>query len=88
MPDNKQGLGSLPPVCRQIAELKPAKVVFGPATFINTAVNGIVDEFAKRQAAAQRQAEQAARAARTPVGSGAATRRPSRSGSPGPRRRR
>ena len=64
VPDNKQGLGSLPRVCRQIAELKPAKVVFGPATFINTAVNGIVDEVGKRQAAAQRQAGQAARAAR------------------------
>jgi hydrophobe/amphiphile efflux-3 (HAE3) family protein len=64
VPDNKNGLGSLPPVCRQIAQAKPAKVVFGPATFINTAVNGIVDEVAKRQAAAKRQAQQTANAAR------------------------
>ena len=64
VPDNEQGLGSLPPVCREIAEAKPAKVVFGPATFINTAVNGILDELAKRQAAAQRQAASAAKAAR------------------------
>jgi hydrophobe/amphiphile efflux-3 (HAE3) family protein len=64
VPDTKEGLGSLPPVCREIAKTKPAKVVFGPATFINTAVNGIVDEVGKRQAAAQRQAKAAANAAR------------------------
>jgi uncharacterized protein len=64
VPDNEQGLGSLPPVCREIAEAKPAKVVFGPATFINTAVNGILDELGKRQASAQQQAASAAKAAR------------------------
>jgi hydrophobe/amphiphile efflux-3 (HAE3) family protein len=64
VPDTKDGLGSLPPVCREIAETKPTKVVFGPATFINTAVNGIREELGKRQAAAQRQAEAAAKAAR------------------------
>jgi uncharacterized protein len=64
VPDTKEGLGNLPPVCREIAELKPAKVVFGPATFINTAVNRIVGEFGTRQRAAQRQARKAARAAR------------------------
>jgi hydrophobe/amphiphile efflux-3 (HAE3) family protein len=64
VPDTKKGLGSLPRVCREIAERKPAKVVFGPATFINTAVNGIVDEVAKRQAASERQARSAAHAAR------------------------
>ena len=63
-PDNKQGLGSLPPVCREIAELKPAKVVYGPATFINTAVNKIRDEFIKQQQQAATQAQQAAEAAR------------------------
>jgi hydrophobe/amphiphile efflux-3 (HAE3) family protein len=65
VPDTKKGLGALPPVCRQIAQLKPSKVVFGPATFINTAVNRIVQEFTKRQATAQRQATRAASAART-----------------------
>ena len=54
----------LPPVCGEIAALKPAKVVFGPATFINTSVNEIVDEIGRRQQATQRQAEQAAEAAR------------------------
>jgi len=64
VPDNKKGLGSLPPVCRDIAELKPAKVVYGPATFINTAVGQIQDQFAKQQQRAAAQAQQAAQAAR------------------------
>jgi uncharacterized protein len=64
VPDTKRGLGQLPPVCREIAELKPAKVVFGPGTFINTSVNEIVEEYARRQQANQRQAAQAAEAAR------------------------
>jgi uncharacterized protein len=53
----------LPPVCGEIADLKPAKVVFGPGTFINTASNEIVEEYARRQQANQQRAEQAARAA-------------------------
>ncbi len=64
VPDNKKGLGSLPPVCREIAELKPAKVVYGPATFINTAVGQIQDEFARRQQKAAAQSQQASEAAR------------------------
>src|SRR5688500_19827986 len=64
VPDTKEGLGNLPPVCREIAELDPAKVVFGPATFINTAVTQIGAEFAKRQRANQRNARAAATAAR------------------------
>src|SRR5215208_6567873 len=64
VPDTKKGLGSLPPVCRKIAELKPAKVVYGPATFINTAVGQIQDQFAKQQQRAATQAQQAADAAR------------------------
>jgi hydrophobe/amphiphile efflux-3 (HAE3) family protein len=64
VPDDESGLGSLPPVCREIAEAKPAKVVFGPATFINTAVNRISGEFAARLQATETQARKAARAAR------------------------
>ena len=64
VPDNKQGLGSLPPVCRDIAELHPAKVVYGPGTFVNTAVNQIGEQFAKQQQQAARQGQQAAEAAR------------------------
>ncbi|HEV2873911.1 MAG TPA: MMPL family transporter [Thermoleophilaceae bacterium] len=54
----------LPPVCGEIADLRPAKVVFGPGTFINTSVNEIVEEYGRRQQVNQRQAEQAAEAAR------------------------
>ncbi len=64
VPDNKQGLGSLPPVCRQIAELDPARVVYGPGTFINTAVRQIGTELARQQQRAAVQAQQAAEAAR------------------------
>src|SRR5918992_6327058 len=56
VPDREDGLGSLPPVCRQIAESKPAKVVFGPATFINTAVNRIGSELARRERESRRPA--------------------------------
>jgi uncharacterized protein len=59
--DPKQGL---PAVCGEIAELRPAKVVFGPATFINTSVNEIVGEIGRRTQANQRQAQRAANAAR------------------------
>jgi uncharacterized protein len=64
VPDNKKGLGSLPPVCRDIAELDPAKVVYGPGTFVNTAVNQIGDQFAKERERAAVQGQQAAEAAR------------------------
>jgi uncharacterized protein len=64
VPDTRQGLGNLPQVCREIAELRPAKVVYGPGTFINTAANQIAGEFTKRQRATQRRARRAARAAR------------------------
>src|SRR4051794_33795343 len=60
----KQGLAQLPPVCTDIAELKPAKVVYGPGTFINTAAGRISDEFVSRQAAARQQSAAAADAAR------------------------
>ena len=83
VPDNKKGLGNLPPVCREIAELDAAKVVFGPATFINTSVNLIGAEFAGRQKANQRQAQAAARGRSQAV---EAPRRPARrAGAPGKR---
>jgi hydrophobe/amphiphile efflux-3 (HAE3) family protein len=64
VPDTPRGLGNLPRVCREIAELRPAKVVYGPGTFINTAANQIADEFRKRQRANRRRAARAAGAAR------------------------
>jgi uncharacterized protein len=64
VPDTPQGLGNLPRVCREIAELRPAKVVYGPGTFINTAVNQIAEEFTTRRRANERDAARAAEAAR------------------------
>jgi uncharacterized protein len=64
VPDTPRGLGNLPRVCREIAELHPAKVVYGPGTFINTAANQIADEFTTRQRATRRHAARAAHAAR------------------------
>ena len=59
----ERGLANLPPACREIKELKPAKVVFGPGTFINTAASQITEEFLRRREAKAQEAEQAARAA-------------------------
>ena len=38
LPEN---VDPLPGACRELAETRPAKVVFGPATFLNQAVAGI-----------------------------------------------
>ncbi len=59
-----EGLRQLPKGCAGIAKLKPARVVFGPGTFINTAAGQITDEFSRRRSASKQQAEQAAAAAR------------------------
>jgi uncharacterized protein len=64
VPDNKRGLATLPPVCSDIAQLDPARVVYGPGTFVNTAVSQIGDQFAKQQRQAQLQGQRAAGAAR------------------------
>jgi len=60
----RRGLAQLPAVCTEIAKLKPAKVVYGPGTFINTAAGQLSDEFARRQAVTRQQATLAANAAR------------------------
>ena len=77
VPDTKKGLGkaSRPSAARSPSS-SPAKVVFGPATFINTAVNRIVDEFAqaRRPPPSARPAKAAQRGARAV----AAARRPAR----------
>src|SRR5262245_58067872 len=64
VPDTGNGLGKLPPVCREIAQLHPAKVIYGPGTFVNTAVNQIGQQFAKQQQRASIQGQRAAEAAR------------------------
>jgi uncharacterized protein len=53
-----------PPVCEEIAKLKPAKAVYGPGTFVNTAVNQIQDELRGRLTTTQKQQQRAAAAAR------------------------
>ncbi len=59
-----KGLKQLPAPCRELAKLKPAQVVYGPGTFINTAVNQITGQLSQRQQATARQAEQVAESAR------------------------
>jgi len=50
--------------CAELARTRPAKVVFGPGTFVNESVGRIQDEVARQSAAAGERAERAARAAR------------------------
>lgn len=59
-----EGLRTLPRACSQLAELKPARVVYGPGTFVNTAVGQLQDGFAQQTQAAQQRATEAGRAAR------------------------
>ena len=49
--------------CARLARTKPAKVVFGPGTFLNEAVGQISDQFAAATGRQAREAEKAARAA-------------------------
>ncbi|HEY8770248.1 MAG TPA: MMPL family transporter [Thermoleophilaceae bacterium] len=59
-----QGLKSLPKQCAEIKRLKPAKVVFGPGTFINTAATQITNRFLQQRQAVSAQADVVATAAR------------------------
>ena len=60
----REGLAQLPPPCRELAKLKPAKVVYGPGTFINTSASAILQGIQARSAQAKQQGEAAADAAR------------------------
>jgi uncharacterized protein len=60
-----KGKKAYAPVCEQLARLKPVKVVYGPGTFLNEAINAISEQFtnqlqqvqaAEQQAGAQAQA--------------------------------
>ena len=59
-----EGLQGLPRACSELAKSKPAKVVYGPGTFVNTAVGQIQDGLAQQTQAAQQRAKDAGRAAR------------------------
>ena len=58
------GLKKLPAVCSEIAREKPARVVYGPGTFVNTAANEILKGFEQQRAANADQGKRAAAAAR------------------------
>ena len=60
----QEGLARLPSVCTWFAQKKPAKVVYGPGTFVNTAAGQIAEGFKAKQAAKAREADAAAEAAR------------------------
>ncbi|MCW2958287.1 MAG: superfamily protein-like exporter, partial [Solirubrobacterales bacterium] len=50
--------------CGRLSRTKPARVVFGPGTFINTSVTQIQEQFTKQQTAASERAASASQAAR------------------------
>ncbi len=52
-----QGLRQLPPVCSELARLKPARVVFGPGTFLNLAATQISGGFQERLKANKQQSD-------------------------------
>lgn len=59
----KKALASQPEVCRQIAKLKPAVAVYGPGTFVNTAIVSIESTIKKLSREARKQGKAAGRAA-------------------------
>jgi hydrophobe/amphiphile efflux-3 (HAE3) family protein len=52
-----EGLHQLPPVCSELARAKPARVVFGPGTFLNLAASQISTGFQERLQANKRQSD-------------------------------
>jgi hydrophobe/amphiphile efflux-3 (HAE3) family protein len=58
------GLRNLPDVCGELAELKPAKAVLGPGTFVNTSVQTIGTGLTRLLGDARQRANRAARQAR------------------------
>ena len=60
----ERGLKTLPSECRELKELRPAQVVLGPGTFINTSINQIVGRYTRLQQDTDRRARQAAASAR------------------------
>ncbi|MBJ7458166.1 MAG: MMPL family transporter [Thermoleophilaceae bacterium] len=59
----KKALSAQPKVCQEIAELKPAIAVYGPGTFVNTAVISIQDTITELSKQAQEQGKEAGEAA-------------------------
>ena len=63
VPAGRRPRGGTGGPCARLARTKPAKVVFGPGTFLNEAVGQISDQFAAANGRQQQEAEKAARAA-------------------------
>ena len=63
-PKDQPAPGGRESPCAEFARTKPVKVVYGPGTFINSAVGEINDQFQRSSAARQQEAERAKRAAR------------------------
>ncbi len=63
-PDNVEAPGGPDGPCGRLAQTKPAQVVYGPGTFINSAVSEIATQLQAQIRGAQVQAQEAARAAR------------------------
>jgi hypothetical protein len=64
LPKGQKPPGGADGPCARLAESKPAKVVFGPGTFLNEAVGQIQDQLAAESKARTAQAARAAKAAR------------------------
>ncbi len=64
LPKGQKPPGGADGPCARLAESKPAKVVFGPGTFLNEAVGQIQDQLASESKARTAQAARAAKAAR------------------------
>jgi uncharacterized protein len=60
----ERGLRSLPPACRELAELHPARAVLGPGTFLNTSSDAILAGLGRLTQTTRRQAQRAGRKAR------------------------
>ncbi len=59
-PEGEVGEGvETPAVCDDLSDTKPARVVFGPATFLNQFATQAADQFQQQQVAAQEQGEAA-----------------------------
>jgi hypothetical protein len=64
LPKGQKPPGGANGPCSRLAQSKPAKVVFGPGTFLNEAVGQIQDQLAAESTARNAQAAKAAKAAR------------------------
>ena len=72
-----EALAKLPKPCQELSELKPARAVYGPGTFINTAIGGATDFLATKTGQIKQAgdaARQASKDARRLAGQAGATR--------------